>query len=112
VWRDGGAVDGSSFLGMQTLLSYIRNTLKAPNMVWEDGLNGAGTLNGIAPHAASGTVDGAPGSVGSYALSQAGDAVTGPLVYAFSPPHGEPDDHGVAAGLRLPAHPGLLGHGR
>jgi hypothetical protein len=88
VWRDGGAVDGSSFLGMQTVLSYIRNTLKAPNMVWADGLNGAGTLNGIAPHAASGTVDGAPGSVGSYALSQAGDAVTGPLVYAFHHPMG------------------------
>jgi hypothetical protein len=83
-WRNGSG----SYLGMQTVVSYIRNTLKAPNAVWADGLDAAGTLNGIAPHVARGTVDGAPGSVGFYALSQSGDAVTGPLVYTLHHPMG------------------------
>jgi hypothetical protein len=88
-WRDGATLNGVSYLGMQTVLSYVRNTLQAPNMVWADGLDAAGTLNGIAKHHASGTVDGAPGSVGTYALSQSGDAVTGPLIYTFHHPMGD-----------------------
>ncbi len=88
-WRDGANLNGVSYLGMQTVLSYVRNKLKAPNMIWADGLDAAGTLNGIAAHAASGTVDGAPGSVGTYALSQSGDDVTGPLIYTFHHPMGD-----------------------
>jgi aryl-phospho-beta-D-glucosidase BglC (GH1 family) len=88
-WRNGATLNGVSYLGMQTVLSYVRNKLQAPNMVWADGLDAAGTLNGIAAHDASGTVDGAPGSVGTYALSQSGDAVTGPLVYTFHHPMGD-----------------------
>lgn len=93
VWQDGGSVQGTpGYLGMQMILSYVRNTLRADNMVWADGLDAGGTLNGIARHNASGTVDGAPGSVGgSYALSQAGDAVRGPLVYTFHHPIGDQD---------------------
>lgn len=91
-WRDGGSVDGiPGYLGMQTILSYVRNTLRAPNMVWADGLDGGGTLNGILPHHAPGTVDGAPGSVGRFALSQRGDAVSGALVYSFHHPMGDQD---------------------
>lgn len=90
VWRHGGTVQAvSGYLGMQTILSYIRNRLRASNMVWADGLSAAGTLNGIARHNAGGTVDGAPGSVGTYALSQRGDAVTGPLVYTIHHPMGD-----------------------
>jgi len=88
-WRNGATINGTSYLGMQTVLNYVRNKLQAPNMVWADGLDAAGTLNGIAAHNASGTVDGAPGSVGTYALSQTGDAVTGPLVYTFHHPMGD-----------------------
>lgn len=88
VWRDGGLIQGSPYLGMQTLLGYVRNDLRATNTVWVDGINSGGTLNGIAAHDAPGTADGAPGSVGSYALSQAGDLVTGPLVYTFHHPMG------------------------
>jgi endoglucanase len=50
VWRDGGQIGDVSYLGMQTVLSYIRNTLRATNMVWAEGLLYAGTLNGIAAH--------------------------------------------------------------
>jgi hypothetical protein len=88
VWRNGGRVGSVNYLGMQTVLSYVRNQLRASNMVWADGLHSAGTLNGIAPHDAIGTVDGAPGSVGNYSLSQRGDAVQGPLVYTFHHPMG------------------------
>jgi hypothetical protein len=88
-WRNGATLNGVSYLGMQTLLSYVRNKLQAPNIVWADGLDAAGTLNGIAAHNASGTVDGAPGSVGTYALSQSGDAVTGSLIYTFHHPIGD-----------------------
>ena len=88
-WRNGATLNGDSYLGMQTVLSYVRNRLQAPNMVWADGLDAAGTLNGIAAHDASGTVDGAPGSVGTYALSQSGDAVPGPLIYTFHHPMGD-----------------------
>jgi hypothetical protein len=87
-WRNGATLNDNNYLGMQTVLSYVRNKLQAPNMVWADGLDAAGTLNGIAAHNASGTVDGAPGSVGTYALSQSGDAVTGPLIYTFHHPMG------------------------
>lgn len=88
LWRDGGQIGQGSYLGMQTVLSYIRTTLRATNMVWAEGLDAAGTLNGIASHSAAGTVEGARGSVGGFALSQAGDAVTGPLVYSFHHPDG------------------------
>jgi hypothetical protein len=88
-WRNGATLNGNTYLGMQTILSYVRNKLRAPNMVWADGLDAAGTLNGIAAHDASGTVDGAPGSVGTYALSQSGDAVSGPLIYTFHHPMGD-----------------------
>lgn len=88
-WRNGADLNGTSYLGMQTVLNYVRNKLGANNTVWADGLDAAGTLNGIAAHNASGTVDGAPGSVGTYALSQNGDAVTGPLIYTFHHPMGD-----------------------
>jgi hypothetical protein len=88
-WRNGATLNGTTYLGMQNVLSYVRNKLHATNTVWADGLDAAGTLNGIAAHNASGTVDGAPGSVGTYALSQSGDAVTGPLIYTFHHPMGD-----------------------
>jgi hypothetical protein len=97
IWRNGGTLNGVRHFGMQTVLSYIRNKLQAPNMVWADGLDAAGTLNGIAEHKASGTVDGAPGSVGTYALSQSGAIVTGPLIYTFHHPMG---DHTTTAWWR------------
>jgi len=53
LWRDGGTYRGVSYLGMQTVLSFIRSQ-GAANVVWADGLAGASTLDSVTSHLLSG----------------------------------------------------------
>ena len=85
LWRDGGTYRGVAYLGMQTVLSFIRDQ-GAANEVWADGLAGASTLDGVPGHLLSG----------------------GPVIYSFHHPAGPHDpaawyrDFGYLAGLHIP----------
>jgi hypothetical protein len=65
LWRDGGSYRGVTYLGMQTILSFIRSQ-GAANIVWADGLAAASTLDGVASDQLSG----------------------GPVIYSFHHPAG------------------------
>ncbi len=53
LWHSGGVYKGATYLGMQTVLSFIRSQ-GAANVVWADGPAAASTLDGVASHPLSG----------------------------------------------------------
>ena len=53
LWHSGGTYHGVTYLGMQTVLSFIRSQ-GAANVVWADGLAAASTLDGVTSHPLSG----------------------------------------------------------
>jgi hypothetical protein len=85
LWRDGGSYRGVTYLGMQTVLDFIRSQ-GAENVVWADGLAAASTLD----------------SVPSYPLTG------GRVIYSFHHPAGPHDpsawyrDFGYLSALHIP----------